>query len=134
MAVFCAASAFAVEITVVNDTDGHLNVAIGYYDKASGQLTHRGWWGVGAGGETDIAIRAADTTKNMYYCADYGGKKHIDLRSVGKDFVEGWMVHADYTHSGAERPETDRETEWVKWYKIEKEGDEYIARINATIY
>ena len=100
-----ATGAFAAEVTVTNELDVKLSVALAYYDQSSGELVTRGWWHVEPHGQTVIAVDA-DESRGLYYAA-YNKDQFVDRSTRGNDRIMRWASPRNFTLAGGEEPDVD---------------------------
>jgi uncharacterized membrane protein len=118
LAVFMVMPALGADgavITITNDMNTRLSVALTYVDYSSGALVTKGWWHVAPGGETSITVNA-DESRGIYFAA-YNKDQYYDSSAKKNEQIMRWASRRTFTYSSDTRP--DDESAWQgRFFKI----------------
>ena len=91
--IVCAATscASAAEFIFQNTLDNRVNIAVTYYDRATGLWTTRGWWSVEGNNTRTVNIGNIDTSKDVYYAGVNGNALYYDKSTLNSDSANRWI-------------------------------------------
>ena len=91
VAVTEASSASASEFIFQNTLDNRVNMAVAYYDGATGLWTTRGWWSVEGNSLKTVNINNVDMSKDVYYAGVNGNALYYDKSTLNSDAANRWI-------------------------------------------
>ena len=97
-----ASMALAADITISNQRDIRLSIALSYYENASGTLVTRGWWHVEPGGQTVITVDA-DESRDIYYAA-YNKDQFVDISTRQNPKIMRWASPRNFEYRTDDEP------------------------------
>ena len=134
VAAATVSSASAAEFIFQNMLDNRVNMAVVYYDRASGLWTTRGWWSVEENNSRTVNIDNVDTSKDVYYVGVNGNVLYYDRSTLNSDSANRWISDDAFRFDSAttDRP-VGRNVRTVRFYKCRySEGaGAYVIRIDT---
>ena len=127
-------SASATELIFQNMFDNSINMAVVYYDKASGLWTTRGWWSVEGNKSRTVNINNIDSSKDVYYAGVNGNALYYDKSTLNSDSTNRWVSDDSFRFDSAitDKP-AGKNVRTVRFYKCRysKGAAAYVVRIDT---
>ena len=128
--------ASATEFIFQNTLDNRVNMAVAYYDIATGRWTTQGWWSVEGNNSRTVRIDNVDTSKDVYYAGVNGNALYFDNSTLNSDSANRWISDNSFRFDGAttDRP-AGNNVRIVRFYKCRysEVAATYVIRIDTRL-
>ena len=133
LSVYAVPSAHAAELIIQNTLDNDVDIAVLYFDRASGTWTTRGWVYVKGNEQRSVKYNNVDESKGMYYFAHLGKTIYVDEATLTGDPVRRWVSGDGFNYDFPQKPSSGKNlrTEPFRRCRYSKGAAAFILRIDT---
>ena len=127
-------SASAARVILQNTLDNRVNIAITYFDRATGLWTTRGWWRVDGNSDRTINIDNVDTGRNVLYVGMSGNTMYLDRSTLDSDPINRWISDDSFRFDSTSNSKpSGKNVRTVPFYRsrYSRSDGAYIIRIDT---